>query len=87
MVDKIWRKLTLGTLTIQDLYDAVFEYRLEEKKIQDILNNLPPEVQNHLMDKLHYKFTNGESFTLREWEEWKKEGWKKVFSELEKRAK
>lgn len=72
---------------MDDLYNAVFEYRMEEKKIQDILNNQPEEVRMYLMDQLHYRFVNGQSFTLREWEEWKKEGWKRVLSEIDKRAK
>jgi hypothetical protein len=42
-------------------------------------------VKKKLAQEIMYKFENGESFTLEEWNQWRKEGWRKVFEELKKR--
>lgn len=86
VADDILRRLSKGRITLPALKEAILDYKTLERKLDDILGQIDnPVVKKELAKNLQYKFENGQSFTLEEWNQWREEGWRKVFEELKKR--
>jgi hypothetical protein len=88
VLNKILLKLSHGRLTYQDAESAVLRYKALERQVNETIQQINhPEVKKKLAQEIMYKFENGESFTLEEWNQWRKEGWGKVFEELKRRGR
>jgi hypothetical protein len=82
----IVRSSGISTSTCSFILCIIIELKRRGRKLDDILGQIDnPVVKKELAKNLQYKFENGQSFTLEEWNQWREEGWRKVFEELKKR--
>ena len=83
VLDDLLKGLSHGKLTYEQVESALLRYHELERKTKEALDRINhPVVKKEIVRELQYRFENGKSFTLEDWNKWREQGWKEVFKRI-----